>query len=505
MIDSKSGTVGESLRLSDVVNESVQRIADEVAAHAARITDVRDPDPAMKASYEAMMARASDVRGRALLYPYIGSGVGNGALVELADGSVKWDMICGIGVHFFGHSDRELAEAALLAGLDDTVKSGNLQSGLDPYELCEVVLAEARKGSRLRNAYLSTSGAMANENALKVCFQKRYLDQMRSCTGSDAVPVERLLARASATMRVLAFKDCFMGRSTTMAQIGDNHQGREGLPGGIGVDYMPFWDEIAAERMGGKKRFIDMGVWHLEQYIERYPGAHACFIFELIQGEGGFNIGDRDYFRALMDVCRRHRIGVWADEIQTFGRGTTMFAYEYFDLGEYIDVLTVGKMTQACMTLWTEDFNPKSGILSGTFIGEGQSFRVGKRIVERLRDGDWYGEHGRFSRHHALFREHCRALIARHPDWFPPVEALGGGGDRLMGGVGGMMRFTPFGGEKASVLKATRTLFDAGVILYYCGHSPYHLRMLPPLPAMKEGDWPRIFERIEKGLAAAAS
>ena len=66
----------------------------------------------------------------------------NGALVELRDGSVKWDMITGIGVHFFGHSDPDLIRAALEAALDDTVKHGNLQSNFDGYHFSEVLLEQ---------------------------------------------------------------------------------------------------------------------------------------------------------------------------------------------------------------------------------------------------------------------------------------------------------------------------------------------------------------------------
>jgi len=70
--------------------------------------------------------------------------------------------------------------------------------------------------------------------------------------------------------------------------------------------------------------------------------------------------------------------------------------------------------------------------------------------------------------------------------------------------LGGMMRFTPFGGKKEAITKACRTIFDEGVVLFYCGHGPYHIRMLPPLGVMKESDWPRVFAAIEKGLAKAA-
>nr|HRJ49777.1 aminotransferase class III-fold pyridoxal phosphate-dependent enzyme [Phycisphaerales bacterium] len=363
-----SGTVGGSLASSGVIDGAIRTIVSEVSSRRAMITDVRGPIDGLKEEYAALMARAAAVRGRGLLYPYIGSGIGHGALVELADGSVKWDMICGIGVHFFGHSDPLLVEASLRGSIGDTLKQGNLQSSMEPHAFSEVLLAEAGKGSGLRHAYLSTSGCMANENALKVCFQKH-----------------------APARRVLAFKDCFMGRSLMMASIGDSHEGRVGLPIVADVDYMPFYDEVLAERMG-PARFIDLSLMHLEQYVHRYPGQHACFIFELVQGEGGFNTGRREYFKALMESCKSHGIAVWDDEIQTFGRLPRMFAYEHYNLGEYVDVLCVGKMTQVCATLFTEAYNPRPGLLSGTFVGEGVSFEVGRRVIERLRDGDYYGE-----------------------------------------------------------------------------------------------------------------
>src|SRR5688500_18342995 len=188
-------TLGDELKQSPAVKVAIDSIVSEVRARSARITDVRGPTSALVADYDELMRRAGEVRGRALLYPYLGSGLGNGALVELADGSVKWDMICGIGVHFFGHSDPDLIAECLRGSLSDTLKHGNLQSGFEPYRFCEVLLAEAARGSSLRHAYATTSGVMANENALKVCYQKH-----------------------APAPRVIAFRDCFMGRTVTMSQ-----------------------------------------------------------------------------------------------------------------------------------------------------------------------------------------------------------------------------------------------------------------------------------------------
>ncbi len=469
-------TLGEDLRASPAVAAAIETIVGEVRGHAARITGVRPPDPSKKESYDALMARAAVVRGRGLLYPYLGSGAGHGALVELLDGSVKWDMICGIGVHFFGHSDPDLTEAALWGSIDDTLKQGNLQSNFDAYAFAETLLAEAARSSRLRHAFVSTSGAMANENALKVCYQKH-----------------------APAPRVIAFRDCFMGRSVTMCQIGDSAANRVGVPLSTLVDYIPFYDEVEAARVG-QGAHIDSIVSRLREVVDRYPGQHACFIFELVQGEGGFNTAPREFFKALMEFCRASNIAVWDDEIQTFGRTERMYAYEMLDLGEYVDVLCVGKMTQACATLFTEAYNPKPGLLSATFTGETASFRVGQRAVERLRDGAYYGPEGTIARHHARFREQVRALATKHPEWFPRVP----GAADIVGGVGGMMRFSPFAGNKDRIGKACRICFDEGVILFSCGHGPYHVRMLPPLGVMREEDWPRVFECVERGLARTA-
>jgi 4-aminobutyrate aminotransferase-like enzyme len=473
-----ASTVGGELRHSPAVRGAIDAIVAETARHAARITDIRPANPALKTSYDELLARAGAVKGRGLLYPYLSSGVGNGALVELADGSVKWDMITGIGVHFLGHSHPAVVRAQAEAAIEATAKHGNLMSNFGAYEFGEKLVKLASRSSRLKHAFVTTSGAMANESAIKVCYQKHY-----------------------PASRVLAFKNCFMGRSVTMAQIGDSAAGREGIPLSTQVDYMPFWNDVAVEKVGGPKNFIDHCLWRLAQSVERYPKMHACFIMELVQGEGGFNTAPRDFFKALMEACKSYGIAVWDDEIQSFGRTERMFAYEMYDLGEYVDVFCVGKMTQACATLFTEEYNPKPGLLSGTFTGNTSDFTVGNAVLDTLANGDFYGKDGAFARHHAEFRKQAKALMDKHPEWFGPALFC----KELVGGVGGMMKLTPFGGDKAKVTKLCRVAYDEGLICFYCGHGPYHLRFLPPLPAFKMQDWPRVFGVLERAMAKVAS
>lgn len=471
-----AGTVGASLQANPAIDAAIRTIRAELERAQRELTGVRSPRAELRETLDSWLARATDVRGRGPLYPYLGSGAGHGPLVELVDGSVKWDLINGIGVHMFGHGDPELVEASIRAATSDLVMQGNLQFNAEAIEFGELLVAEASRSSQLRHCFITNSGCMANESALKVCQQK---------TGGAP--------------RIIAFSDCFVGRSTTMSQIGDTAAYRQGVALNVLVDYLPFYDP----EMG--QRSIDLAAWHLEQLIQRYPGQHCCLIAELVQGEGGFNPAPREFFVALFEAARRAGIPIWDDEVQTFGRTETMFCFERLGLGEYVDVVTVGKITQACACLYRADFNPKAGLLSGTFAASTSAFATGLSILRRLRDGGYYGPDGRIARLHAAFREHADRLVARHPEWFPPVvNSLGRASRAVVGGQGGMMRLTPFGGDKARIGRLLNNLFEDGVIAFSCGHGPYHLRFLPPVGVMKPEHFASVFEILEKSLSRTA-
>ncbi|MAC18109.1 MAG: acetylornithine aminotransferase [Phycisphaerae bacterium] len=452
---------------------AIDAILGRLEAAQAGIEGERPARSGGRENLQSWIDRSTDAKGRGPIFPYVGSGIGRGPLVELLDGSVKWDLINGIGVHMFGHSDPGMVRAALESALCDVVMEGNLQFNEKSIEFGELLVEQASKGSSLRHVFLTNSGAMANENALKVCQQK---------TGGAP--------------RVIAFQDCFMGRTTTMAQIGDSAGGRSGIPLNAQVDYMPFYDPTLGDRS------IEMALWHLDQVIARYPGQHSCFIFELVQGEGGFRTAPREFFVPLMERCREAGIPVWDDEVQTFGRNTEMFMYDTLDLGRYVDVVAIGKMSQACAILYTEDFAPRPGLLSGTFIGSASAFHVGHAALSRLRDDGYYGPDGRIARLHAAFREHSSALVTSHPEWFPPVPMpFGRASEEWFGGTGGMCRLTPFGGDRARIMTCLNHLFDEGVISFLCGHGPHHIRFLPPVGVMEPEHFGPVFEILERAMA----
>lgn len=475
--DSASVTHGAALASAPAIDDAIQSILREVRRRQSAITGIRPPSGALRETLDSWLARSTEVKGRPSLFPYVGSGFGNGPLVELADGSVKWDLINGIGVHMFGHSDPEMIEAALRSALGDTCMQGNLQFNADSIEFAELLVREAARCSRLKHCFVTNSGCMANEQALKVCQQK-----------TNAAP------------RVIAFQDCFMGRSTTMAQIGDGPAYRVGVPLNVHVDYMPFYDPDLGQRS------IDMAVWHLKQHIHRYPRQHSCFVMELVQGEGGFNVAPREFFLPLMQLCRENGIPVWDDEVQTFGRTTSMYCFEQLGLGEFIDVVTLGKMSQACAVLYTPEMNPKPGLLSGTFQAASSSIAVGLAALRKLRDGGHYGPNGSIARLERAWREHAEAFVRRHPEWFPTARnSFGTAIGRLVSGTGGMMRMTPFGGAKEPIMKLMHRLFADGVISFYCGHDPYHLRLLPPVGVMRPEHFGPVFEVFERSFAAVAN
>ncbi len=68
----------------------------------------------------------------------------------------------------------------------------------------------------------------------------------------------------------------------------------------------------------------------------------AAVMLEIVQGEGGVNIGDETYFRQVQDFCRQKNILLIIDEVQTgFCRTGRMLAIEHFGLEP--DILCLAK------------------------------------------------------------------------------------------------------------------------------------------------------------------
>lgn len=437
-------------------------IAESLAEAQQKLDGPRPADPARSDAYQSQLDAFAKLRGGALPIPYLGSGLGYGPLVELLDGSVKYDMICGIGVHGLGHSDPGLINAGIDGALADAVMQGNLQQNAESSALCDDLVQRAcRHGAKLEHCFLTTSGSMANDNALKIVFQKH-------------APADR----------VMAFGKCFTGRTLAMASVTDKAAYRVGLPETVKVGYLPFY------KPGELEKSIASTIKHLDNYVKRYEGRVAGVMFEMIQGEGGYNAGDSNYFKAVMSRCKEHGLGVWVDEIQSFGRTSRPFAFQHYGVDALVDVVSVGKMTQVCATLFTEAYNPKPGLISQTFTGASAQIAAGREVLKRLDEKDVFGEAGLNMTYRQQFAEQMSAIHQRHP------EKLGAG----LYGVGSMIGFEVFGGDATKTRAVMDKLYELGVIAFLCGADPLRLRFLPPVAVMRADDVEAVCSLLEQAL-----
>lgn len=459
-------TVFDSVVRSPAYQSAKKQLLDALRNELSKITEPRKPNPELAKTYQEQIDQLATLRGRELFYKFIGSGAGSGPFVELGDGSVKYDLITGIGVNFFGHGNLELFEAEL-DGVWCDVMQGNLGPNPEYPALMKELLGMVGEKSKLKHCWLTTCGATANEIALKIIRQKK----------------------APAT-KIMAFKDCFAGRTTALQEITDNAAYRQGQPTYGEVHYLPFFDpksKVTAAEQGAAAARL------LKEETHRYPGKFAMLEFELVQGEGGFNVAPREFILPIIEEAKKANMAIWVDEVQTFGRTGEVFAYQRLGLDEHVDVVTVAKLLQNGAVLYSPEFNPKAGLISGTFAGATSGMRAGLKALNLLKTR-LAGPKGRIMELEKLTHAEFERMKA------------GPQGKHLVDftAYGGMIAFTIFDGTLDQTKKFLFKLWDLGAIGFYCGHGPYRVRMLPPFGVMTDDQWKHVFKLLEQALAETA-
>jgi 4-aminobutyrate aminotransferase-like enzyme len=447
-------------RIAQAKNLLLQTLSD----HQQKIDGIRPPNPALMGPYALWLDRLATARGGAPYFPYIGSGIGNGPFVELADGSVKLDFIVGIGVHGMGHSHPAMMNSTIEAALEDTVMQGNLQTNSPAIRLSEKLIALANQsGAKLDHCLLSTSGAMANENALKIAFHNRH-----------------------PASRVICIDNCFAGRSIALASLTDRAPYRMGVPKALDVDYLPMFhpSDPAGTTCEAFKA--------LRKMLARHPGEYACLWLELVAGEGGYYPGTTEYFEGLCSICRDHNVMVIFDEVQTFTRLSRPYAFQHFALDKYADIVTIGKITQVCATLYGDSLKPKGPILSQTFTGATASIQAGLAVLEELEAQKCFGDHGWNMKRARYFKDRMESLANKYPG-------------KLAGpyGEGMMMAFQPGSGDGELAKNALFALFEAGLMGFLAGHDPTRIRFLPSPAVATEDHIKLACDIIEKVVCEA--
>src|SRR5690606_20777646 len=194
---------------------------------------------------------------------------------------------------------------------------------------------------------LTNSGAEAAENALKI---------VRAATGRTTV---------------IAFDGGFHGRTLATLNLNGKvapYKERVGsLPGP--VYHVPYPSPDTGVTAEDAFKAIER-LFSVEVDISEV----ACFIFEPVQGEGGFLAMDPDFVQGLRKFCDANGIFLIVDEIQSgFGRTGQRFAFSR--LGIEPDLLLLGKSIAGGLPLGAVvgretlmNALPKGG-LGGTYSG----------------------------------------------------------------------------------------------------------------------------------------
>jgi acetylornithine/N-succinyldiaminopimelate aminotransferase len=156
--------------------------------------------------------------------------------------------------------------------------------------------------------FFANSGAEANEGAIKLA--RKFGATFASGTGQPR-------------FEIITFENAFHGRTlATLAATGQKKYQNGFLPMPEGFKQVKFNDISAV-----KQAVTDKTV---------------AVMLELIQGEGGVNIAERDFVLELRKVCDEKKLLLIVDEVQTgIGRTGKMFCYQYYGITP--DVMTLAK------------------------------------------------------------------------------------------------------------------------------------------------------------------
>lgn len=444
---------------NEKIEDSFNQLFSEILLAQSESMGVRGPTEQKRDEQEKILATYASEKGRGFFYSYLSSGKGHGPFTELSDGSIKYDLIGAIGVNLLGHSHPVVIKAHLEAALQDVVMCGNLLTHPEAAALTHK-LVESVKGSKLKHFWFAGSGSFANDNALKMIWQK-----------------------AAPKTKVLALNKAFAGRSIATQEITYNPEYRQGMPKLLDVIHIENYNQR------NPTGSWDATLKSLEAAYKEHGNELSCITFEIVQGEGGFIYGERDYYVKLCEWAKSKGLYIWIDEVQSFARTTELFAFQAFQLDEYVDIVTVGKALQACGTFFSEELNPKPGLISGTFNGSIAGLKAGLASIRLLTEGPFYGPTGRMKELETTFLSKFNDLM----------NGSCKGKLTFATGIGTMIAFEVAEGDGDKTKQVVKELFEAGIVCFTAGHHPTRIRFLLPITLTSE-HIEELFSIVEKTI-----
>ena len=225
---------------------------------------------------------------------------GKGAVAYGEDGKRYIDVSSGIGVNSLGYCDDGWVQAV-------TAQAQTIQH-MSNYFYSAQASQLAEKLCTLTNmskVCFGNSGAEANECAIKIA-RKYSFDKY-----------------GDARNEIITLRNSFHGRTvTTLSATGQD----------VFHNYFfPFTDGFS---------FVEAG--DMDALKAAVTDKTCAVMLELIQGEGGVNILDKDYVKALVAYCNDNDILVIIDEVQTgVARTGKLFAFQNY--GVQPDLFTAAK------------------------------------------------------------------------------------------------------------------------------------------------------------------
>ncbi|HQY91958.1 acetylornithine/succinylornithine family transaminase [Caldilinea sp.] len=211
---------------------------------------------------------------------------GEGCWLYATDGRRYLDLTAAQGVAMLGHCHPALSQA-IAAQAQTLIACPNFLYN-DVRARFAAKLVEVLP-PHLNHIFLANSGAEAIDGALKFA---------RLTTGRT---------------RAIAFRSAFHGRTVGALSLTWEKKYREPFQPLLDVTHLPYNNLAKADEA-------------LDESI-------AAVFLEVVQGEGGVNLGDGDFLRGVQQFCRERGALLVIDEIQTgFGRTGRWFGFEHHDL-----------------------------------------------------------------------------------------------------------------------------------------------------------------------------
>ncbi|EHD5891000.1 aspartate aminotransferase family protein [Campylobacter coli] len=256
---------------------------------------------------------------------------GEGVYLLDDKGKKYLDFSSGIGVCALGYNHAEF-NAKIKAQVDKLLHTSNLYYN----ENIAQAAKHLAKASGLERVFFTNSGAESIEGAMKVA--RKYAFN-KGIKGGNFI----------------AFKHSFHGRTLGALSLTANEKYQKPFKPLIsGVKFAKYNDFSSVERLVNEKT--------------------CAIILESVQGEGGVNPAQKDFYKALRKLCDEKDILLIADEIQCgMGRSGKFFAYEHS--GILPDVMTSAKAL-GC------------GLSVGAFV---VSEKVAQKSLEAGDHGSTYG------------------------------------------------------------------------------------------------------------------